>query len=76
MWLWEKVDVSAVLSLKCAKVGTIGDLRVHKSYDLCVEVLNAADEEVVSNGLRKQDLVVADDSGSSRLTLWEEEVEP
>ena len=65
-------NASAVLSLKCTKVGRIEDLVLYKRYNIVVKVLKAADEEVVNSGLHKQDLVVADDSGSVQLTLWED----
>ena len=37
-------------------------------------MLSIGSEEVVGFGLKKQDLVIAGQSGSARLTLWQEEI--
>ena len=50
------------------------DLRLHKSYDFCVKVLDLGEEVLVSSGLKKQDLVVADNTGSARFTIWQDEI--
>jgi len=59
---------------KTVKVGSIEELPLYKRYDVNVKVVSSSEEEIVSNGLKKQDLVVGDDSGSIRLTLWESEI--
>jgi len=69
-----KVDTDVVKVTKTVNVGTIDDLRLHKMYDVYVKVLSVGSEEVVGSGLKKQDLVIADQSGSARLTLWQGEI--
>jgi len=69
-----KVDPDVVRVTKTVNVGTIDDLRLHKIYDVYVKVLSVGSEEVVGPGLKKQDLVIADQSGSARLTLWQGEI--
>ena len=70
----KKMNASVVMAVKNANVGEIGDLQLHKSFNICVEVLSVADEETVGANLRKQDVVVADSTGSARLVLWEKEI--
>ena len=70
----EKINASVVMAVKNANVGEIGDLQLHKSFNICVEVLSVDDELTVGANLRKQDVVVADSTGSARLVLWEKEI--
>lgn len=67
-----KVDTDVKVT-KTVNVGT-DDLRLHKSYDVYVKLLSIGSEEVVGSGLKKQDLVIAYQSGSARLTLWQGEI--
>lgn len=66
-----KVDTDVKVT-KTVNVGT-DDLRLHKSYDVYVKLLSIGSEEVGS-GLKKQDLVIAYQYGSARLTLWQGEI--
>ena len=43
--------------------------------DVSVKVLKAANELVVNTGQRKVDLTVADESGSCRLAIWDDEID-
>lgn len=69
-----KVDPDVVKVTKAVNVGKIDDLRLQKRYDVYVKVLSVGSEEVVGSGLKKQDLIVGDQSGSARLTLWQSEI--
>ena len=67
----DKQDVQAARQ-SSVKIVQLGDLRLHKSYDICVKVLDLGEEVLVSSGPKKQDLVVADNTGSARFTIWQD----
>lgn len=60
--------------VKVIKVAEVNNLTKYEKVVCTVKVLQVSVVEDLPNGKRKQDIVVADDSGSSKLVLWEGEV--
>ena len=70
-----KFDVKPAQLRKKVDLCDISKLsRLHKSVGLEVKVLSSGKQKVVPNRLKKQDLIVADNTGSARLTVWESEM--
>ena len=56
---------------------TIDNLSTLEEYDratLNVTAIKVKDSIILSNGKKKQDVVIADSTGQTTLTLWEEDV--
>ena len=68
------------LSSKMVKVADIGSLTVKQEIELTCKVVKVSDVSLVtksrdSKELKKQDVMIGDETGTCRLVLWEDDVE-
>lgn len=56
------------------RISEIVEMKIHDDVSVKIKVMKVKQPDVVTNGKRKQDVVIADASGSTVLTLWEDDI--
>lgn len=71
-----KFNVSAMVCTQSNEItlDQLQELQVYQRVTVKVKVVSEKDAVEVKKGLKKQDVVIGDGSGSAKLTLWEQDI--